>query len=80
MFLLETEKNILEVRLKEILEKIRTSSNDSNSNYRITMSCGIATATDKQELQVSMTHAMFALEISKNNFKITDCGFRCGFT
>ena len=70
MFLLETEKNILEVRLKEILEKIRTSSNDSNSNYRITMSCGIATATDKQELQVSMTHAMFALEISKNNFKI----------
>lgn len=30
MFLLETEKNILEVRLKEILEKIRTSSNDSN--------------------------------------------------
>ena len=34
------------------------------------MSCGIATATDKQELQVSMTHAMFALEISKNNFKI----------
>ena len=32
MFLLETEKNILEVRLKEILEKIRTSSNDSNNN------------------------------------------------
>ena len=29
----------------------------------LTMSCGIATATDKQELQVSMTHAMFALEI-----------------
>lgn len=70
MFLLETEKNILEVRLKEILEKIRTSSNDSNSNYRITISCGIATATDKQELKVSMTHAMFALEISKNSFKI----------
>lgn len=32
MFLLETEKNILEVRLKEILEKIRTSSECSNSN------------------------------------------------
>ena len=37
MFLLETEKNILEVRLKEILEKIRTSSNDSNSNYRLSL-------------------------------------------
>jgi len=68
MYLLDTDMDVLKQRITHMIDSIELSLGKFNNNqYKIIMSCGVASNTRLQSLQTVMNQAMFALETSKKN-------------
>lgn len=67
LFLRDTEDEVLESRLRDIIGRMVTMDNKGYSSYRVPIRCGAAVSVKGEELQCTMTHAMFALAKTKEN-------------
>lgn len=69
LFLLDTDKVILEQRVKDIIDRITKSEDAERSGYRFFMHCGIALSEEGKSIDDIMTHAMFAMAKAKETLQ-----------
>ena len=67
LFLMNTDRRQLENRLKMMISEMVHVEGINSTHYHMRIRCGIAVSTSGTDFQSIMTHAMFALEKSKEN-------------
>lgn len=67
LFLRETRKEVLKARVGDMMSRMVTMDNKGYSSYRLPIRCGVAVSAKGEDLQCTMTHAMFALARTKEN-------------
>ena len=67
LFLRDTENGVLESRLRDMINRVVTMDNKGYSSYRLPIRCGVAVSVKGEDLQSTMTHAMFALAKTKED-------------
>lgn len=65
LFLLDTDKDILERRMQIIIDRITKAEDVERSGYRFFMHCGIALSEEGKSIDDIMTYAMFAMAKAK---------------